>query len=119
MRSDHTVHSEALHPRNTLKISVRLQLRLAYNMGKVNLVGDEYAFKPEDDEELLRILKEFPDDMQTWDENEVKRFLEAAQNTPYHVLLYTALLTGMRRSEILALSWQNVDLASGQISVTR
>lgn len=58
-------------------------------------------------------------EMQTWDEVEVNHFLEAAKETPYHVLFYTAIFTGMRRSELLGLRWQEVDLIFGQISVTR
>jgi len=36
-------------------------------------------------------------DMQTWGEDDVTLFLEAAKSTPYHALFYTALFTGMRR----------------------
>jgi integrase len=58
-------------------------------------------------------------EMQVWDESEVNRFLEAAKDTPYYVLFYTALFTGMRRSELLGLRWQDIDLVFGQISVNR
>ena len=58
-------------------------------------------------------------EMQTWDENEVNRFLEAAKDSPYYVLFYTALLTGMRRSELLALRWVDVDFIFSQIYVNR
>lgn len=57
--------------------------------------------------------------MQTWDEEEVTRFLLTAKESPYYVLFHTALFTGMRRSELLGLSWQNVDLLFSQVSVTR
>lgn len=42
-------------------------------------------------------------DMQTWDEDDIIRFLKTAKDTPYYALFYTALFTGMRRSELLAL----------------
>jgi len=45
--------------------------------------------------------------------------LEAARGTPYYVLFYQALYTGMRRSELLALRWCDVDLVLGRIQVTR
>jgi hypothetical protein len=32
-------------------------------------------------------------DMQTWGEDDVTLFLEAAKSTPYHALFYTALFT--------------------------
>jgi len=58
-------------------------------------------------------------EMQTWDEYDITRFLEAAKDTPYYALFYTALFTGMRRSELLGLSWQDVDFLFCQVSVTR
>jgi len=58
-------------------------------------------------------------DMQTWDEAEVNQFLEATKGTQYHVLFYTALFTGMRRSELLALRWQDIDFIYSQIYVNR
>lgn len=58
-------------------------------------------------------------EMQTWDEDELTRFVELAKDTPYHALFYTALFTGMRRSELLALRWQDVDLLLSQIRVNR
>jgi integrase len=57
--------------------------------------------------------------MQTWDEDDITRFLEAAKLTPYHALFYTALFTGMRHSELLALRWQDVDFILSQICVSR
>lgn len=58
-------------------------------------------------------------EMQTWDEMEISTFLEVAKDTQYHTLFYTALFTGMRRSELLALRWQDIDFIYGQIYVNR
>ena len=58
-------------------------------------------------------------EMQTWNEDEVVQFLEAAKSTPYYELFYLAIFTGMRRSEILALRWRDIDLILGQIYVNR
>ncbi len=58
-------------------------------------------------------------DMQTWDEYEVNRFLETTKNSPYYQLFYLALFTGMRRGELLALRWRDIDFLFGQISVNR
>jgi integrase len=55
----------------------------------------------------------------TMNEDEVTRFLEAAIATPYYVLFYEALFTGMRRSELLALRWCDVDLLLCQAYVAR
>jgi integrase len=58
-------------------------------------------------------------EMQTMSENDIHRFLELANNTQYYALFYTALFTGMRRSELLALRWQDIDLMLLQCSVNR
>ena len=57
--------------------------------------------------------------MQTWNEYEVNQFLDAAKSSQYYALFYTALYTGMRRSELLALRWQDIDFIYSQISVSR
>ena len=56
-------------------------------------------------------------EMQTWDEYEVRRFLEATKASPYYALFHTALFTGMRRSELLGLQWRDIDIQ--QIHVNR
>jgi len=58
-------------------------------------------------------------EMQTWNEDEIGSFLKAAKFTPYYEIFYLALFTGMRRSELLALRWQDVDSIFGQIYVNR
>jgi integrase len=58
-------------------------------------------------------------DMQTWSEDELSQFLATATDSRYYPLFYTALFTGMRRSEMLALRWQDVDLISNHISINR
>lgn len=56
---------------------------------------------------------------QTLSEDDISTFLEAAKRTPYYVLFYQALFTGMRRSELLALRWCDVDLLLCQAHITR
>ena len=58
-------------------------------------------------------------EMQTMNESDIHIFLELAKSTPYYALFYLALFTGMRRSELLALRWCDVDLLLCQLSVTR
>ena len=58
-------------------------------------------------------------EMQTWNESEITQFLEVAKTTPYYEVFFLALFTGMRRSELLALRWCDVDLIYGQIHVSR
>ena len=58
-------------------------------------------------------------EMHTWSEDDITRFLESAKDTPYYALFYTALFTGMRRSEFLALKWSDIDLLLCQVYVNR
>jgi integrase len=58
-------------------------------------------------------------EMQTWDEDDVTRFLEATKDSRYHALFYTALFTGMRRSELLGLKWTDVDFTLSQVYINR
>jgi integrase len=58
-------------------------------------------------------------EMRTWGEDDIIHFLEAAKHTPYYALFYAALFTGMRRSELLALRWQDVDFILSQVYVSR
>jgi integrase len=45
--------------------------------------------------------------------------LEVAQESPYYVLFFTALSTGMRLGELLGLRWRDVDFDSGSLSVVQ
>jgi len=58
-------------------------------------------------------------EMHTWGEEDITNFLEVAKDTPYYALFHTALFTGMRRSELLALRWHDVDFIQSQVSVSR
>jgi integrase len=50
---------------------------------------------------------------------EVKHFLELAKDTPFYVLFYTAIYTGLRRGEILGLRWKDIDVDLLSLSVQR
>lgn len=49
---------------------------------------------------------------------EIRLFLENV-NPVYHTLFLTAVMTGMRRGELLALQWGDIDWNSSEISVRR
>ena len=49
----------------------------------------------------------------------VPKFLDAAGKTPFYVLFYTGLYTGMRRGELLGLRWCDIDLGKATISVVQ
>jgi hypothetical protein len=47
------------------------------------------------------------------------RFLEVASDDRLFAMWHVFVTTGMRRSEVAALLWRNVDLDTGLLSVTR
>jgi integrase len=50
---------------------------------------------------------------------QVTAVLEALESHPLHPIASLALATGMRRGELLALQWSDVDLAGGKLKVER
>lgn len=50
---------------------------------------------------------------------DVSRFLKAAADTPYSEMVVTLLFTGLRRGELLALRWKDLDLARGKAYISR
>jgi integrase len=58
-------------------------------------------------------------EMQTLDDEQAAKLLAAASTTRVYVPLVVALATGLRRGELLALRWQDIDLATGVIQVVR
>ncbi len=58
-------------------------------------------------------------EMRVMSETDLHIFLEYAKDTPNYALFYTSLFTGMRRAELLALRWSDIDLELCQISVNR
>lgn len=57
--------------------------------------------------------------VQVWDRAEALRFLNVTGDDLYGPIWLLALGTGLRRGELLALRWQDIDLARGELSVRR
>ena len=56
-------------------------------------------------------------DMTIWSPAEASRFLEHTQAHRLHGLFYLALMTGMRKGELLGLHWGDVSLGRSEINV--
>jgi len=52
-------------------------------------------------------------------ESQLLIFLKELKSSQYYELFYTSLFTGLRRSEVLALRWQDIDLQNGYLTVNR
>jgi integrase len=50
---------------------------------------------------------------------QVKFLLDAAKGRPCYPVLVLALATGCRQGELLALVWEDIDLAKGSLTVRR
>ena len=57
--------------------------------------------------------------MKTWSAEQLAAFLEATRDDRLHALWHLLALTGLRRGEALALTWDDVDLEAGSLSVRR
>jgi len=57
--------------------------------------------------------------MRFLDAQQSAAMLQAAEGTPLHLALLLALGTGLRRGELLALQWADVDLEAHTVSVRR
>jgi integrase len=60
-----------------------------------------------------------PERRQAWSVDEAHRFLRAARNDPMYPAFVLLLACGLRRGEVLGLSWQDVDFGNGVIRVTQ
>jgi integrase len=58
---------------------------------------------------LVDPVKYETQEFQIWSAPEIVRFLQFAQRGDYYPLFYTALTTGMRPGELIALHWEDVD----------
>ncbi len=58
-------------------------------------------------------------EMQVLDWEELQRFLIQAQAEGYYELLLLDLATGLRRGEIMALQWDDLDFDTGVLNVSR
>lgn len=52
-----------------------------------------------------------------WDPETIAKFLKEANESRYSDQYQLAILSGLRRSELMGLRWQNVDLEAGRISI--
>ncbi len=58
-------------------------------------------------------------DMTVWAADELRDFLASIEDSDWYVPIFLAANTGMRRGEVLGLTWRNVDLDAGRLTVSQ
>lgn len=58
-------------------------------------------------------------EMMTWDEHQLRAFLEGAVEDRHFPLWRLTAMTGMRRGEVLGLRWEDVDLRASTVTINR
>lgn len=67
----------------------------------------------------VKLPKDNGKDHRFFDNEQVKKLLATAQDSHYFAAYYLALNTGIRRGELLALRWQDIDFVEGTVTVCR
>ncbi len=83
-------------------------LRHAVKMGIIARNVAEFVDPPRPTRKQMNVLSP----------EEIGRFLDTARETDYYVFFSTLLCTGLRRGELLALRWRNLDLNEAMLYVT-
>ncbi|MEJ9256033.1 tyrosine-type recombinase/integrase [Bacillus wiedmannii] len=69
--------------------------------------------------DFAEIPKKERTSIQTWTEEEVKKFLLHSQESRYHIGYLLAITTGMRMGEVLGLRWQDVDFEKHTVTINQ
>jgi len=102
--------AKELSPKTVLNAMVVLKemFKHAVQWGYLDANPAQYAERPRAEDQEMQILTP----------PEIRRLLDAAHE-PVRTLLLCAVLTGMRRGELLGLRWEDIDLEGHRIFVRR
>ncbi len=67
----------------------------------------------------VRAPRTRPAQLKVWTPGEARQFLQHIQSQRLHALFHLALSTGMRRGELLGLSWQDIDFTRQHLTVSQ
>ena len=79
----------------------------------------KFGLIPYNPDDATNPPKPKPSAMKFLNQEQVRIFLDSAKENDdrHYALYYLALVTGMRQGELLALKWENIDLAKGILNV--
>ena len=109
-----TDERRSLAPKTVLEVHliIRGALNDAVTRGLVNRNVALVAHAP-----TLRSIPKV--EQKAWNAPQLQAFLRAAAGHPLFPAFWLASTTGLRRSELLGLRWDDIDLAAGSLSVSR
>lgn len=105
-----------LSPRTVRYIATILHraLRDAVRWGRISVNPATAADPPR-----AKVVKEAQSTMKVWSAAETDRFLTSTAQSRYQPAWLTMVTTGMRRGELLALTWDDIDLDKQSISIRK
>jgi len=105
-----------LSPRTVRYIAAILHraLRDAVRWGRISVNPATAADPPR-----AKVVREAQPAMKVWSAAEVERFLNVTADSRYQPAWLTLATTGMRRGELLALTWDDVDLDRRSITIRK
>ncbi|MEK5108180.1 site-specific integrase [Cytobacillus sp. FSL K6-0129] len=103
---------------NDIKIQANLVFKYAVKMDYILKNPMEYVTIPKKEETFLAAKEE----RNYWTKNEVKKFLKLAKkhmSIQYFMMFYLLIYTGMRKGELVALTWDDIDLKEQTININK
>ncbi|MCU9958825.1 site-specific integrase [Bacillus licheniformis] len=100
-----------------VKIQANLVFKYALRMDYITKNPMEFVVIPKKEENFLSQEEE---KRNFWEKDEIKTFLEKAHSQleqQDYVMFYVLVFTGMRKGELLALEWKDVDLKEKTINI--
>ena len=102
--------------KNVSNTTVRHHITFLHSVLETAIKWQLLIRNPIDSVTMPKIVKH---EMNILNEQQAETILQAVQGTNYYCLFALALYTGMRKSELLALQWNDVDLLMAELSISK
>ncbi|MEK3819636.1 site-specific integrase [Cytobacillus sp. FSL W8-0315] len=88
---------------------INMLLKIAY----------KWELIPKDIASLIEAPRLMKKEMKVWSVEQINEFLDHTKHSRYHPVFYLAAYTGMRKGEILGLTWDDINFEAKTIKVNR
>jgi integrase len=92
-----------------IHVTLHKALKAAVKTGLMTVNPCDNVSQPKPQQKQMKIMQQ----------QDIGRFLEEAKKGSYYALFHCYLFTGCRRSELLAITWDDVDLKKKTLSINR